>query len=114
MTENALKSKYNGGTLPIGRYWSTRSSMQFFCMMTRWWLPSNYKEGTDTITFDDLKASPATKTSGSDMDCLTAPAHKFPPQLVSPDWIRASVITPARRSCQTAMWPWRPRWMSRN
>ena len=33
----------------------------------------NYKEGTDTVTFDDLKASPAVKKSGSDMDCLTAP-----------------------------------------
>ncbi len=39
----------------------------------------NYKEGTDTITFDDLKASPAAEKSGSDLDCLTAPAHKFPP-----------------------------------
>ena len=33
----------------------------------------NYKEGTDTITFDDLKASSAAEKSGSDMDCLTAP-----------------------------------------
>ena len=33
----------------------------------------NYKEGTDTITFDDLKASPAAEKSGSDLDCLTAP-----------------------------------------
>lgn len=33
----------------------------------------NYKEGTDTITFDDLKSSPAAEKSGSDMDCLTAP-----------------------------------------
>ena len=33
----------------------------------------NYKEGTDTVTFDDLKASPAAEKSGSDMDCLTAP-----------------------------------------
>ena len=41
----------------------------------------NYKEGTDTITFDDLKSSPAAEKSGSDMDCLTAPAQKFPPPL---------------------------------
>ena len=33
----------------------------------------NYKEGSDTITFDDLKASPGAEKSGSDMDCLTAP-----------------------------------------
>ena len=36
----------------------------------------NYKEGTDTITFDDLKASPAAEKSGSDLDCLTAPKRK--------------------------------------
>lgn len=34
----------------------------------------NYKEGTDTITFDDLRSSPAAEKSGSDMDCLTAPS----------------------------------------
>ena len=34
----------------------------------------NYKEGTDTVTFDDLKACPAVEKSGSDLDCLTAPA----------------------------------------
>ena len=33
----------------------------------------NHKEGTDTITFDDLKASPAAGKTGSDLDCLTAP-----------------------------------------
>ena len=33
----------------------------------------NHKEGTDTITFDDLKASAAAEKSGSDLDCLTAP-----------------------------------------
>jgi len=35
----------------------------------------NYKEGTDTITFDDLKASAAAEKSGSDLDCLTAPTE---------------------------------------
>ena len=45
----------------------------------------NHKEVTDTITFDDLKASPAAEKSGSDLDCLTAPAlnnplwHESPP-----------------------------------
>ena len=33
----------------------------------------NHKEGMDTITFEDLKASPAAEKSGSDLDCLTAP-----------------------------------------
>jgi len=33
----------------------------------------NYKEGTDTVTFDDLKASSAAGKTGSDLDCLTAP-----------------------------------------
>ncbi len=34
----------------------------------------NHKEGTDTITFDDLKASSAAGKTGSDLDCLTAPS----------------------------------------
>ena len=33
----------------------------------------NYKDGTDTITFDDLKAALAGKKTGSDLDCSTAP-----------------------------------------
>ena len=33
----------------------------------------NYKEGTDTVTFDDLKATSAAGKTGSDLDCLTAP-----------------------------------------
>jgi DNA invertase Pin-like site-specific DNA recombinase len=33
----------------------------------------NYKEGTTTITFDDLKAVLDGKNTGSDLDCLTAP-----------------------------------------
>ncbi len=33
----------------------------------------NHKEGTDAITFDDLKMSAAAEKSGSDLDCLTAP-----------------------------------------
>ncbi len=33
----------------------------------------NYKEGTDTITFDDLKTALANKKTGSDLDCSTAP-----------------------------------------
>ena len=33
----------------------------------------NYKDGTDTITFDDLKAALDKENTGSDLDCLTAP-----------------------------------------
>ena len=33
----------------------------------------NYKDGADTITFDDLKAALADKKTGSDLDCSTAP-----------------------------------------
>ena len=33
----------------------------------------NYKEGTTTITFDDLKTALADKKTGSDLDCSTAP-----------------------------------------
>ena len=35
----------------------------------------NYKDGTDTITFDDLKAALNSKNTGSDLDCLTAPCR---------------------------------------
>ena len=33
----------------------------------------NYKDGTDTITFDDLKTALADLKTGSDLDCSTAP-----------------------------------------
>lgn len=36
----------------------------------------NYKEGTTTITFDDLKAALNGKNMGSDLDCLTAPNQR--------------------------------------
>ena len=39
-------------------------------------LTFNYKEGTTTITFDDLKAALDGKNMGSDLDCLTAPKKK--------------------------------------
>ena len=32
----------------------------------------NYKDGADTITFDDLKAALADKKTGSDLDCSPA------------------------------------------
>ena len=34
----------------------------------------NYKEGTTTITFDDLKTALADQKTGSDLDCSTAPS----------------------------------------
>ena len=36
----------------------------------------NYKDGTDTITFDDLKTALADMKTGSDLDCSTAPKRK--------------------------------------
>ena len=36
----------------------------------------NYKDGTDTITFDDLKTALADKNTGSDLDCSTAPKSR--------------------------------------
>ena len=35
----------------------------------------NYKDGTDTITFDDLKTALAHQKTGSDLDCSTAPSR---------------------------------------
>ena len=36
----------------------------------------NYKDGTDTITFDDLKAALDKEKTGSDLDCSTAPKNQ--------------------------------------
>lgn len=36
-------------------------------------LTLNYKDGTNTITFDGLKAALDKENTGSDLDCLTAP-----------------------------------------
>ena len=36
----------------------------------------NYKDGTDTITFDDLKAALDKEKTGSDLDCSTAPKRR--------------------------------------
>ena len=38
----------------------------------------NYKEGTTTITFDDLKTALANQKTGSDLDCSTAPIESHP------------------------------------
>ena len=40
----------------------------------------NYKEGTKTITFDDVKNEVSEETSGSDLDCSSAPKHRHYPQ----------------------------------
>ena len=36
----------------------------------------NYKEGTKTITFDDVKNEVSEETSGSDLDCRGAPPRR--------------------------------------
>lgn len=50
-------------------------------------LTFNYKEGTATITFDDLKTAFADQKTGSDLDCSTAPKG------TSPDWARSFFIS---------------------
>ena len=37
----------------------------------------NYKEGTKTITFDDVKNEVSEETSGSDLDCRGAPKSRI-------------------------------------
>ena len=37
----------------------------------------NYKEGTTTLTFDDLKTALADQKTGSDLDCSTAPCNRL-------------------------------------
>lgn len=41
----------------------------------------NYKEGTKTITFDDVKNEVSEETSGSDLDCSIAPCAITRPNL---------------------------------
>ena len=38
----------------------------------------NYKEGSKTITFDDVKGEASAKASGSDIDCSAAPERSWP------------------------------------
>lgn len=40
-------------------------------------LTFNYKEGTATITFDDLKTALVDQKTGSDLDCSTAPNKSY-------------------------------------
>ena len=44
-------------------------------------LTFNYKEGTATITFDDLKTALADQKTGSDLDCSTAPVESLDAQV---------------------------------
>lgn len=37
----------------------------------------NYKKGTQTITFDDVKNEVLEETSGSDLDCSSAPLQSL-------------------------------------
>ena len=58
-------------------------------------LTFNYKEGTTTITFDDLKAALDGKNMGSDLDCLTAPRRskvRFAPAFLCPRQKRTSSV----------------------
>ena len=49
-------------------------------------LTTNYKDGTKTITFDEVDSALAGQPAGSDLDCSGAPASKWPRRL----WVLAS------------------------
>ena len=59
----------------------------------------NYKEGTATITFDDLKTALANQKTGSDLDCSTAPNRKtvtvqqFCGFSILSQWIRGTMLS---------------------
>ena len=48
----------------------------------------NYKEGTTTITFDDLKTALADQKTGSDLDCSTAPTQHGSEPISGRGWVR--------------------------
>ena len=71
MTDNALKCKFNGDTLPIG-YVIDAFINAVFLYDDKLVLTFNYKEGTKTITFADLQDA-INNNTGSDLDCCGAP-----------------------------------------
>lgn len=73
MTDNALKCKFNGGTLPIG-YVIDAFINAVSLYDDKLALTFNYKEGTKTITFAELQDAINSK-SGSDWDCSGAPGR---------------------------------------
>ncbi len=60
----------------------------------------NYKEGTKTITLDDVKNEASKEASGSDLDCRGAPKIDKPRLVdflsIAKQWY---IITPAGCSC---------------
>ena len=50
----------------------------------------NYKDGTDTITFDDLKTALADLKTGSDLDCSTAPKKEASALQMPLFWVPAA------------------------
>ena len=73
MTDNVLKCKFNGGTLPIG-YVIDAFINAVFLYDDKLVLTFNYKGGTKTITFAELQDAINNK-SGSDWDCSGAPGR---------------------------------------
>ena len=73
MTDNVLKCKFNGDTLPIG-YVIDAFINAVFLYDDKLVLTFNYKEGTKTITFAELQDAINSK-SGSDWDCSGAPGR---------------------------------------
>ena len=65
----------------------------------------NYKEGTTTITFDDLKTALADQKTGSDLDCSTAPRRskvRFAPTSFMPTAKKTSSARSLAPPFQTA------------
>ena len=60
----------------------------------------NYKDGTDTITFDDLKTALAHQKTGSDLDCSTAPniIRTYFQSVIGSDYLLSFTATQASTS----------------
>ena len=64
-------------------------------------LTTNYKDGTKTITFDEVDSALAGQPAGSDLDCSGAPRQKSPeddgkPQAISHTSVRALLPSPRK------------------
>ena len=59
----------------------------------------NYKDGTDTVTFDDLKTALSNKNTGSDLDCSTAPRRRGR-HIVRGDDFSCGTIVTSRSFCR--------------
>ena len=75
-------------------------------------LTFNYKDGTRTITLDDVKEAIKNENSGSDLNCLVAPNKNDPSQALSAEGrfgsfvFYGTVLSPVRlQNTATRAWP---------